>query len=255
MDFSINEFDFLEVYGGVRLPVNDIVDDLRIFVHKTELDGAAGRGGPTYVRSGNPTGLPAVGQIWIALSILARLTEEPLYQEERLLQDLMLHEIAHVLGYGTLWRNVGLVHESLGDAYFSGELAIEAFNAAGGEECSGNKVPLDSAILFDAVCGEGSHWNSFVFRGQDREFGAEKMEPGMEQEHALSAITIQSLADLGYVVDVSKADPYRLPASVSTARPPTASAKPVASHRFDSVPHRTIYVGNEQGLVIRTIEP
>ena len=258
VDFSINEFDFLDDYGGVRLSVNDIVDDLRIFVHKTELDGPAGRGGPAYVRSGNPTGLPAVGQIWIAPWILAWLTEEPrpLYQEERLLQDLMLHEIAHVLGYGTLWGNLGLVHELLGDAYFSGELAIEAFNAAGGEEYSGNKVPLDSANLFEAVCGEGGHWNSFVFRGLDRQFGAEIMEPNMEQEHALSAITIQSLADLGYVVDVSKADPYRLPASVSTARPPTASAKPVASYGgLDLGSLRKIYVGDDQGNIIRTIDP
>ena len=80
------------------------------------------------------------------------------------------------------------------------------------------------------------------------------MEIGAEREHRLSAITIQSLADLGYVVDVSQADPYKLPASVSTAvtRP---SAKPVASLDFDLGVGALgpIYVGDEQGRVSHTI--
>ena len=91
-----------------------------------------------------------------------------------------------------------------------------------------------------------------MFRGIDREFGVEMMEGEILREHALSAITIQLLADLGYVVDVSRADPYRLPASISTVRP-TASAKPVASHDFDLGNPGAIYVGDEQGRIIRIL--
>ena len=253
VDFSTNGFDFLVDDGNVRTSVNDTVDDLRILVYWNELGGTVvGRGGPVYVRSGDPAGLPALGQIWIAPSFVARRTEVPLYRVERLLQDVMLHEIAHVLGFGTLWVERDLVREPLGDTYFSGELAIEAFNVAGGEDYSGNKVPLQSGL--SGSCGVGTHWNEDVFLGLGREFGAELMEPTVEQEHALSAITVQSIADLGYVVDVSKADPYRLPASVSTVRPPMASAKLVANHNFDVGGLGTIYVGNEQGQIIQAIQ-
>ena len=48
--------------GGETIVVDDTVDDLRIFVYKDAIIGAAGIGGPSYVRSGNPTGLPAIGR-------------------------------------------------------------------------------------------------------------------------------------------------------------------------------------------------
>ena len=248
VNFSANPHSLS--FGDETIVVNDTVDDLRIFVYKSAT--GVGLGGPSYVRSGNPTGLPAIGQVWIGAPFLTRRQrEEPLWQEERLLRDLMLHEIAHVLGYGSLWRESGLVHELSGDTYFSGELAIQAFNAAGGEDYSGNKVPVVFGDL--GGCSAGDHWRDDVFRGLDRQFGAEVMEPTIEREQALSAITIQSLADLGYVVDVSRADPYKLPASISTSTPRTSSAKPVVSHDFDLDALGTIHVGDEQGRISHTI--
>ena len=62
VDFSAHPFAFI---GEGGTTVDDTVDDLRIFVYKTGLGGPAGIGGPDYVRSGNPTGLPALGQIWL----------------------------------------------------------------------------------------------------------------------------------------------------------------------------------------------
>ena len=250
VNFSANPHSFS--LGDKTIVVDDTVDDLRIFVKKEVLrDLVAGTGGPRYLRTGDPTGLPATGMIVINSKFLARLQLwEPLWREERRLRDLMLHEMAHVLGFGPLWEEAGLLRELSEDAYFSGELAIEAFNAAGGESYSGNKVPVTSA---SGGCGVGAHWRANVFRGLDRDFGAEIMEPTIEREHALSAITIQSLADLGYIVDVSRADPYTLPASVDTYQPPTASTKPVASH-VGLVNLGPIYVGDEQGNIIRTID-
>ena len=69
--------------------------------------------------------------------------------------------------------------------------AIAAFNDAGGRNYTGAKVPVD-----------GSHWRYSVLEG-------DLMVPGGGR--ALSAITVQSLADLGYGVDVTQADPYTLP--------------------------------------------
>ena len=251
IDFSLNPYKSDETNV-----VDDIVDDLRVFIDASSIidnsESVAGRGGPLYLRDGNPVGLPALGRVSVYKGYLSTLQEEEtLGQEERLLRDLMVHEIAHVLGFGPLWNEFDLRHELSGDTYFSGERAIQAFNAAGGETYSGNKVPVEFGSF---SCGVPSHWNDYVFRGHDRLFGAEIMEPNIQMGHAISAVTIQSLADLGYVVDVSRADPYRLPASVSTARPPTASAKPVASYGdFDLEALGTIYVGDEQGRISHTI--
>ena len=248
VNFSANPHS-LDIGGGT-IVIDDTVDDLRIFVKKEALL-VAGTGGPRYVRSGDSTGLPATGLVLISSRYLARRQQlEPLWMEERLLRDLTAHEVAHVLGFGPLWGPLGMLHELSGDAYFGGERAIEAFNAAGGEGYSGNKVPVTGA---SGGCGVGAHWRADVFRGLDRQFGAEVMEPTFEREHALSAITIQSLADLGYVVDVSRADPYRLPASIDTYLPPTASANPVADNDLDPGAFGTISVGDEKGQVIRTI--
>ena len=246
VDFSANPFRLDE-----SNLVDDTVDDLRIFVRDDADAGVAGYAGPNYVRSGNPTGLPAVGGVSINSSYIENFQEHNgLRQEEHVLRNLMVHEIAHVLGMGPLWSNLGLLHDRSGDAYFSGERAIQAFNAAGGENYGGNKVPVE---LRGVSCGIPAHWRAEVFKGNERVFRAETMEPTIEEGHALSAITIQSIADLGYVVDVSRADPYRLPASVNFAQPPAAKA--AAGHAFELEDLGPIYVGDEQGQIIRTIEP
>ncbi len=250
VDFSSNTHSLS--FRDTTIVVGDSVDDLRIFIYKHPIM-PLGAGGPTYVRSGNPTGLPAVGRVWIGSPGLDRFqATEPLWIEERLLRDLMLHETAHVLGFGTLWEALGLRQDTPGDAHFSGELAIQAFNAAGGEDYSGSKVPVEYEGPFTA-CSGPAHWRPEVFRGNAREFGAEIMESTIEREHRLSAITIQSVADLGYVVDVSRADPYKLPASIGAAQPRPSSAKPVASLAFDLEVLGPIYVGDEQGRISHTI--
>lgn len=59
-------------------------------------------------------------------------------------------------------------------------------------------------------------------------------------------ITIQALADLGYGVDVSQADPYTLP---------RAAAKVLASERTCGTGQQRepIYVVDPQGRVVRTL--
>ena len=84
------------------------------------------------------------------------------------------------------------------------------FDAAGGIAYAGAKVPVHNSGGYGSA---NSHWRGSVFPG-------ELMQPGnSEQREALSAITIQSLADLGYSVDVTAADPYKpLVAGAAAAR-------------------------------------
>ena len=106
-----------------------------------------------------------------------------------------LHEIGHVLGFASeVWDEFGFYQNSPnGDGHFNGPLAIAAFDDAGGRDYKGANVPLQN--------GE-SHWNVSVLEG-------ELMTP--YGGGTLSAITVQTLADLGYGVDVTQADDFTLP--------------------------------------------
>ena len=72
---------------------------------------------------------------------------------------------------------------------------------------------------------------------------------------SLSAITIRSLADLGYTVDTALADPYgvSLP-DLPPGRPVQAEAGRIL-HFGDDIPRVPIRVVDDEGRVIRVIPP
>ena len=153
-----------------------------------------------------------------------------------------LHEIGHVLGIGTAgFKEGGFLQDPNGDPHFNGPLAIAAFNAAGGRNYTGKKVPLEE---------DWGHWRQSVLAG-------ELMDPS---GGTLSAITIQALADLGYSVDVSQADPYTLPSAA--AKVVAAGSTPDDRLPGRLAPQRTcgtgqqrepIYVIDPQGRIVRTL--
>ena len=194
------------------------VDDLVVFAEVAPLTRAWGYGNLCGWRDGSS--LPYMGYIILDTEIAARGGES--------LAGVILHEIGHALGFGSLWNHLGFLQDSGGaDPHFNGPLAIEAFDAAGGTNyTAGAKVPVDAYE---------THWR----------FGGELMGAGGS---ALSAITVQSLADLGYVVDVSQADPFQLP----------SSAKAVADKGLDlrnDILQGPIRVADENGHIVRVIRP
>jgi len=198
-------------------PVNEIVDDIVINVILGPIDGPGnilGQAGPCAFRSTST--LPAYGVMVFDTVDLNDI------EANNQLGDVILHEMGHVLGLGSIWTPLGLLHDqgggapdcgtpSLTDPYFSGPLAIAAFDAAGGAGYSGNKVPVETAGGSGTRCG---HWRESVF-------ATELMTgfisaPGTA--NPLSAISLESLADMGYAVDASQADPYTLPCSPCSIR-------------------------------------
>ena len=112
---------------------------------------------------------------------------------------MAIHEMGHILGISSVGSWPGMISGRGGanpDPHFTGSLAVAAFNAAGGSSCSGAKVPVQSS-------SDVAHWRESVL-------GSEIMTPLLTRFNPLSAITIQALADLGYTVDVSLADPFSL---------------------------------------------
>ena len=170
-----------------RIRSGETIDDLRIYVGSTDIPF----GGPHILRAGSR--LPVVGCM-------------AFNRNSGGLLDVGLHEIGHVLGFGTIWDDLGLLHAPHGDTHFTGSLATAAFNGAGGNNYHGAKVP---------VASDGYHWRSGVFQE----------EIMSSATHPISAITIQSLADLGYGVDVGQADAYTLPLARAGAKIAAVSAE------------------------------
>ena len=134
--------------------------------------------------------------------------------------EVMLHELGHVFGIGTYWydgdvRLVNLPSSTRRvDTHFPGPNAVAAFDAAGGSGYPGAKVPVTNDPAEDADAG--GHWRS-VLCGEIMTRGN---CPG-EELTVVSAITLGALADLGWVVDMSVAEDYALPARDMAASLPT----------------------------------
>ena len=163
----------------------------------------------------------------------------------------MRHEFAHVLGIGSgfEWRDwlVDPTPEdgpSL-DTHFLGPLAVEAFNEAGGMLYAGEKVPVENRP--SRVGSANSHWRDAVF-GRGREL----MTTAGGPLSSLSAITLQALADMGYVVDLSFADPYTLPTGADMA----ADVAPLIDLRGDVIdPQPLLFDLSEELDRLRTARP
>ena len=129
--------------------------------------------------------------------------------------DVVLHHLGHMLGFGLSWGELDLLRNPSwnnegADTHFTGRMANAAFVAAGGANYAGRKVPVENYWENGTV---DYHWRKAVF-------GTELMGPRLDQHVAdpLSAITIQSLADIGYTVNLTEADRYIVPGASASAR-------------------------------------
>ena len=177
-------------YNGIA------VDDVLIAASSVAIDGQGGilgSAGPDRFRSG--TSLPYHGTMRFDSADLASL------EASGGLYYVVLHEMGHVLGIGTIWSTRGLLSGAgTSNPLFIGANAVAAYNSIFGTSVSG--VPVEN------TGGSGtrdSHWRESVF-------GNEVMTGFLNNgNNPLSRITIASLADLGYQVNLSAADSYTSP--------------------------------------------
>ena len=213
------------------------IDDLAIVIAAERVDGEFGVlafAAPCSIR--DESYLPITGVVVIDADDIAWL------RESGNLEEVILHEIGHVLGIGVIWHDLDLIQnlpssrEEEADTHFTGPLAIEAFDEAGGANYTGGaKVP---------VASRGAHWRESVL---DDELMTPFLNSGVL--NPLSAITAQSLADMGYTVNVGQAELYRLPGA--------AAAKQGVSRKIpygNDIRRGTIQVVDRNGRVVRVIE-
>lgn len=117
------------------------------------------------------------------------------------LRDVVLYEIGHVLGIGTLWQSRGLLTGAgTSNSGFIGPLAVAEYSTLTGAHATA--VPVENAA------GSGTrdaHWRESIF-GCELTNGYVGPGPNLP----LSRLTIASLADLGYQVNMNAADRYRI---------------------------------------------
>lgn len=207
----------------------------------TDIDGFGGaRGGASLCWVRNGSLLPVVGTIRLDRADLFAMTDADV-------MDVLLHDLGHTLGIGFLWDVLDLLRSPAtyppsADAHFAGVDAVAAFDAAGGTAYSGSRVPAGH----NAITGLSLHWRESVF-------GTELMTPvqNARLSDPLSAITIQSLNDMGYTADASLAEPYLLPSASTTGTGEGDSAR--AGTLTESVGTGPIQVVGLDGGVVGVI--
>jgi hypothetical protein len=172
-----------------------LIDDLSITAELTNIDGVGGilgQAGPTALRTGSY--LPAAG------SMQFDLADATTYQGQGLFDDIVLHEMMHTLGFGTIWSYKGLLSGAGSDnPLFIGNKATAAYqtlfsaNAATG-------VPVEQ----DGGSGtRDSHWDEQTFNGELMTgYIGYRDSSGTAQLHDnLSYMSVASMGDLGYTLD------------------------------------------------------
>ena len=181
-------------------PINvegQVLQGVLIDASTSQIDGAGGvlgRAGPTHLRSTSK--LPAMGIMDFDFGDLQRL------KEKGELEDVILHEMFHVLGFGTLWRLFGLMTEPApNDPQYTGPNAVSEYRLLNG-------IPDTPTIPVANTGGPGTaygHW-------RETTFGTELNTGFLNGPHRpLSRMSIAALGDLGYITDLNLADPYQLP--------------------------------------------
>jgi hypothetical protein len=181
----------------------EVIDDVLILAEGADIDGPGkilGQAGPTHLRpasAGAAAFIPAKGMMTFDSADLAQM------EQQGTLNDVITHEMGHVLGIGTIWPNKGLLNGANTDnPTFRGQKSMAEYGQLRGDGGGSTPVPVEN------MGGPGtrnSHWRETIFRTEL--MSGFIAAPG----NPLSRVTVGSLQDLGYVVDLNAAEPFELP--------------------------------------------
>ena len=184
---------------SLNVPRGFFIDDLLILVHVGAIDGVGGtlgQAGPCLLDA-----VPAHGS-----SATVRLPRVSRMEFDRddvdkmlrtgILDDVILHEMGHALGFGVLWSSRGFVlGEGSSNPVYTGPNGRSANLAIGG-----TGLPLVANTGGSGT--RDAHWRESVY-------GVELMSPVIGSgKQPMSKLTIMAMADLGYAVDPLQADDF-----------------------------------------------
>jgi hypothetical protein len=186
--------------GVADLTAADIINGVRIYASIDSIDGkdsVLAQSGPCYVRSETDV-RTVIGVMKFDSADINSLAANGN------LQEVILHEMLHVVGVGTYWDslpgNKNLLINYGPDVAYIGPGGIAGCKAFGAVNTCATSVPVEGDQGGDGTVN--SHWDEFTF-------GNELMTGFLNAgTNPLSIMTIESLQDLGYVVNTADADTY-----------------------------------------------
>ena len=229
----------------IPLVSNTTIKDVNIYVYIRPIDGTTGSNilglaTPIYFRDGSL--LPFAGcMVFDSANIDELLAGGGL-------DEVILHEMAHVFGFGTIWDEKGLLIGKCplsSTPSFNGPSSQQAFLAA--LVPTGVYADPITPVEGDGACSDGTrdgHWSESVM-------GNELMTGFLNQgSNPLSAITSASLRDLGYVVNDAPSDPYTVPSVPAALRTGGTAANRINELR----PRVPIIVTDHRGRTTQVID-
>ncbi|HYC50595.1 MAG TPA: leishmanolysin-related zinc metalloendopeptidase [Gemmatimonadaceae bacterium] len=183
--------------------LNEVIDDVLIYASIRDLDGPGNvlaQAGACFVRPHPTQTSPphaAIGTMQFDAADIQALSGSGS------LQDVITHEMLHVLGLGVLWgspRNF-LLNGQTGDPRYTGTQGLEGCRSIGGSIACATSLPVEN------TGGDGtqdSHWRESTF---NTELMTGFLDAGA---NPISLMTVGALADLGFVVNPAAADEYSI---------------------------------------------
>jgi hypothetical protein len=177
-----------------------VVDDIRIDAELKLIDGEGGilgQAGPTAYRTANYLPATAVMQFDSA--------DAAYFDSLALFDDIVLHEMLHSIGFGTMWDLMGLTEGSIADGtlVFIGDNAEAAYDVEFGGT---GGVPIET----DGGSGTaGGHWDDDTFQNElmTGYIGDPDDSDGVISPNYVSAMTVAALEDMGYATLWEPNDP------------------------------------------------
>lgn len=184
--------------------IDSVITNVVIFANIGPIDGVGSVLGNANLCRLHNNGLAAIGTMLFDSADLTNL------ESQGLLDAVILHEIGHVLGVGTLWSASGFLQDAGGsDPIFTGPQTLAQFLALGGATYTGRPVPVENS---GGAGTRDSHWRESALRN---ELMTGFVNQGL---NPLSRLTVGSLRDLGYVTSFVGADNYTVPLPAFSAR-------------------------------------
>ena len=176
------------------------VDDFEISANLGVIDGQGGvlgQAGPTFIRPA--TSLPILGEMTFDVADAQNLFDGDAASGTDRWASVVMHEMLHAIGFGSLWETMGLV-DNIGttanpDFRYTGSHGVYEYqtlypslHASDLNAWAG--VPVESSSGSPGT--DGSHWDQIAFDN-------ELMTGYVDAHNTISNMTIAVLKDMGYV--------------------------------------------------------